>query len=60
MGNILVTGAGGQLGNELRLLTKGRKRFIFTDAVPCDGAEVLISAIRVRLRLSLRPTASVP
>ncbi|MBR6269310.1 MAG: sugar nucleotide-binding protein, partial [Bacteroidales bacterium] len=41
MGNILVTGAGGQLGNELRLLTKGRKRFIFTDAVPCDGAQVL-------------------
>ncbi len=41
MGNILVTGAGGQLGNELRLLTKGRKRFIFTDALPCDGAEVL-------------------
>lgn len=41
MGNILVTGAGGQLGNELGLLTKGRKRFIFTDAVPCDGARVL-------------------
>jgi dTDP-4-dehydrorhamnose reductase len=41
MGNILVTGAGGQLGNELRLLTKDRKRFIFTDALPCDGAKVL-------------------
>lgn len=31
MGNVLVTGAFGQLGTELRLLTAGRPDFIFTD-----------------------------
>ena len=40
-GIILVTGAGGQLGTELRLLLKKRKGFVFTDAVPCEGAELL-------------------
>ncbi|MBO4571626.1 MAG: dTDP-4-dehydrorhamnose reductase [Bacteroidales bacterium] len=40
-GIILVTGAGGQLGTELRHLTKRRKGFLFTDAVPVEGAEVL-------------------
>ena len=42
--NILVTGACGQLGSELRLLTKGsRDRFVFTDvaAVPEEGIAAL-------------------
>lgn len=34
--NILVTGANGQLGNEMRIVTKGSKdKYIFTDV--CDG-----------------------
>lgn len=37
MKNVLVTGAGGQLGNELRLLTKGRNRFIFADIAASEG-----------------------
>lgn len=41
MKNILVTGAGGQLGNELRLLTKGRSRFIFADIAASEGVEAL-------------------
>ena len=36
MKKILVTGASGQLGMELRLLTEERQDFIFTDLVP-DG-----------------------
>ena len=33
--NILVTGANGQLGNEMRIVTKGSKdKYIFTDV--CD------------------------
>lgn len=33
--NILVTGANGQLGNEMRIVTKGSKdNYIFTDV--CD------------------------
>ena len=42
--NILVTGACGQLGSELRLLAKGsRDRFVFTDvaAVPEEGIAAL-------------------
>ncbi len=36
--NILVTGANGQLGNEIRLLSKGSSdRYIFTDIVKQDG-----------------------
>ena len=36
MKKVLVTGAFGQLGTELRLLTEGRPEFIFTDIRP-DG-----------------------
>lgn len=41
MSRILVTGACGQLGTELRLLTEGEERFLFTDALPADGVEAL-------------------
>ena len=41
MGNVLVTGSCGQLGTELRLLTRGRKSFLFTDAVPSEGVAAL-------------------
>lgn len=38
--NILVTGANGQLGNELQIVTRsGRDRYIFTDI--CEGYEYL-------------------
>lgn len=36
--NILVTGANGQLGNEMRIVAKSSKdKFIFTDVVEVDG-----------------------
>ena len=38
--NILVTGANGQLGNEMRIVSKGSKdRYIFTDVVEMAGQE---------------------
>lgn len=38
--NILVTGANGQLGNEMRLVAKGSTdKYIFTDVVEQDGNE---------------------
>lgn len=38
--NILVTGANGQLGNEIRLLSKGAaNRYIFTDVNQVEGVE---------------------
>lgn len=38
--NILVTGANGQLGNEMRLMTKDTKdKYIFTDVTEQDGCE---------------------
>lgn len=41
--NILVTGANGQLGNEMRIVTKGSKdNFIFTDVVEVEGQETTI------------------
>lgn len=41
--NILVTGANGQLGNEMRIVTKGSKdNYIFTDVVEVDGVETTI------------------
>ena len=41
--NILVTGANGQLGNEMRIVTKGSKdRYIFTDVVEVEGQETTI------------------
>lgn len=41
--NILVTGANGQLGNEMRIVSKGSKdKYIFTDVVEVDGQETTI------------------
>lgn len=38
--NILVTGANGQLGNEMRIVSRGSQdRYIFTDVVEMDGQE---------------------
>ena len=41
--NILVTGANGQLGNEMRLLAKETSdNYLFTDVVKQDGVETLL------------------
>ena len=41
--NILVTGANGQLGNEMRIVTKVSKdKYIFTDVVEVEGHETTI------------------
>ena len=41
--NILITGANGQLGNEMRIVTKGSQdRYIFTDVVEVEGQETTI------------------
>ena len=41
--NILVTGANGQLGNEMRIVTRGSKdKYIFTDVVTVEGLETTI------------------
>lgn len=41
--NILVTGANGQLGNELRIVSKGSKdKYIFTDVVEVEGQKTTI------------------
>ena len=41
--NILVTGANGQLGNEMRIVTKGSKdNYIFTDVVEVESQETSI------------------
>lgn len=41
--NILVTGANGQLGNEMRIVTKGSKdKYIFTDVVEVEGQHTTI------------------
>lgn len=41
--NILVTGANGQLGNEMRIVSKGSQdRYIFTDVVEVEGQETTI------------------
>jgi dTDP-4-dehydrorhamnose reductase len=41
--NILVTGANGQLGNEMRIVSRGSKdKYIFTDVVPVEGLETTI------------------
>ena len=52
--NILVTGANGQLGNELRNVTAGsRNRYVFTDVTSIHGVETVyldittIEAIRI-------------
>ena len=41
--NILVTGANGQLGNEMRIVTEGSKdKYIFTDVVEKEGQHTTI------------------
>ena len=41
--NILVTGANGQLGNEMRIVSKGSiDKYIFTDVVEVEGKETTI------------------
>ena len=41
--NIIVTGANGQLGNEIRIVSKGSKdKYIFTDVIELDGQETTI------------------
>ena len=41
--NILVTGANGQLGNEMRIVSKeSQDNYIFTDVVEVDGQETTI------------------
>lgn len=41
--NILVTGANGQLGNEMRIISKNTEyNFIFTDVTTVDGVETTI------------------
>ena len=41
--NILVTGANGQLGNEMRIVTRGSKdKYLFTDVVAVEGLETTI------------------
>lgn len=41
--NILVTGANGQLGNEMRIVSKGSQdKYIFTDVVEFEGQETTI------------------
>ena len=41
--NILVTGANGQLGNEVRIVSKETKdHYIFTDIVEIEGVETTI------------------
>lgn len=40
--NILVTGANGQLGNELRIVARGLShKFVFTDVVDAEGQETV-------------------
>lgn len=41
--NILVTGANGQLGNEMRIVSRGSQdHYIFTDVVEVEGQETTI------------------
>lgn len=41
--NILVTGANGQLGNEMRIVSQGSQdRYIFTDVVEVEGQETTV------------------
>ena len=41
--NILVTGANGQLGNEMRIVSKNSKdKYIFTDVIEVEGQETTI------------------
>ena len=41
--NILVTGANGQLGNEIRIVAKdSRDAYIYTDVVEVEGVETTL------------------
>ena len=41
--NILVTGANGQLGREMRIISRNSDhRFVFTDVVEAEGVETLL------------------
>lgn len=41
--NILVTGANGQLGNEMRIISKETSyNFLFTDVVEAEGVETTL------------------
>lgn len=41
--NILVTGANGQLGNEMRIISKKTSyHFLFTDVVEAEGVETTL------------------
>ncbi|MBR4811025.1 MAG: dTDP-4-dehydrorhamnose reductase [Bacteroidaceae bacterium] len=41
--NVLVTGANGQLGREMRIVTRGSKeKYIFTDVIQAEGLETTI------------------
>ena len=41
--NILITGANGQLGNEMRLVSKASSHtFVFTDVVEAEGVETTL------------------
>ena len=45
---ILVTGSNGQLGNEMRIVTKGSKdRYIFTDVIEIEGQETTLLDITI-------------
>ena len=47
--NILVTGANGQLGNEMRIVSKGSpNRYVFTDVVELPGVDTVILDITDR------------
>ncbi len=41
--NILITGANGQLGNEMRVMSKAHSKhqYLFTDVLPADGVQTL-------------------
>ena len=61
--NILVTGANGQLGNEMRIISKlTDDKYTFTDVVEVDGVETTIlditDAEAVRPRATRRCAAS--
>ena len=41
--NILITGANGQLGHEMRLVSRNSKdNYLFTDVVPAEGVETIL------------------
>lgn len=41
--NILITGANGQLGHEMRLVSRNSKdNYLFTDVVPAEGVETVL------------------